>query len=142
MNRANVIGNLTRDPEVRMTNGGISVCTFSVAVQRRFANQQGERQADFFNIVAWRALADNCGRYLKKGSKVFVAGPLQNRTYEAQDGTKRYVTEIIADEVEFLDRAPGAQSGEPRNESASAHAEPFGSASGFGDAIEDEELPF
>ena len=142
MNRATLIGNLTRDPEVRMTNGGISVCTFSVAVQRRFANQQGERQADFFNIVAWRALADNCGRYLKKGSKVFVAGPLQNRTYEAQDGSKRYVTEIIADEVEFLDRAPGSQSNEPRSDAPPIHAEPFGSASGFGDAIEDEELPF
>jgi single-strand DNA-binding protein len=142
LNRATLIGNLTRDPEVRMTNGGISVCTFSVAVQRRFANAQGERQADFFNVVAWRALADNCGRYLKKGSKVFVAGPLQNRTYEAQDGNKRYVTEIVADEVEFLDRAPGTQSGEPRADTPSVHSEPFGSASGFGDAIEDEELPF
>jgi single-strand DNA-binding protein len=142
LNRATLIGNLTRDPEVRMTNGGISVCTFSVAVQRRFANAQGERQADFFNIVAWRALADNCGRYLKKGSKVFVAGPLQNRTYEAQDGTKRYITEIIADEVEFLDRAPGSQNGEARADAPQTHPEPFGSASGFGDAIEDDELPF
>lgn len=143
MNRATLIGNLTRDPDVRTTSGGISVCTFSVAVQRRFANQQGERQADFFNIVTWRALADNCGRYLKKGSKVFVAGPIQNRSYEAQDGSKRYVTEIIADEVEFLDRAPGAGSGtEQRNDAPPAHTEPFGSASGFGDTIEDEELPF
>jgi single-strand DNA-binding protein len=126
-----------------MTGGGISVCTFSVAVQRRFANQQGERQADFFNIVTWRALADNCGKYLKKGSKVFVAGPLQNRTYEAQDGTKRYVTEVIADEVEFLDRAPGAAAGDQaRADAQPAHAEPFGAASGFGDTIEDEDLPF
>ena len=88
-----------------MTNGGVSVCTFSIAVQRRFANQQGERPADFFNIVCWRGLADNCGKYLHKGSKVGVHGSIQNRSYEAQDGTKRYVTEIIADEVEFLERA-------------------------------------
>ena len=99
MNRATLIGNLTRDPDLRMTNGGVSVCTFSIAVQRRFANQQGERPADFFNIVCWRGLADNCGKYLHKGSKVGVHGSIQNRRYEAQDGTKRYVTEIIADEV-------------------------------------------
>ena len=105
MNRATLIGNLTRDPDLRMTNGGVSVCTFSIAVQRRFANQQGERPADFFNIVCWRGLADNCGKYLHKGSKVGVHGSIQNRSYEAQDGTKRYVTEIIADEVEFLERA-------------------------------------
>ena len=80
MNRAILIGNLTRDPDVRMTNGGISVCTFSIAVQRRFPNQQGERQADFFNIVCWRALAENCGKYLKKGSKVCATGPIQNRS--------------------------------------------------------------
>jgi single-strand DNA-binding protein len=126
-----------------MTGNGISVCTFSVAVQRRFANAQGERQADFFNVVAWRALADNCGRYLKKGSKVFVGGSLQNRTYEAQDGTKRYVTEIIADEVEFLDRAPASSGGEPHRADAQGQStEPFGSASGFGETIEDEDLPF
>ncbi len=145
MNRATLIGNLTRDPELRMTSGGISVCTFSVAVQRRFKNAQGEREADFFNIVTWRALAENCSRYLHKGSKVFVGGQLQNRSYETQDGNKRYVTEIIADEVEFLDRAPGSNSGgdTSHNESASSKgSEPFGSANEFGDTIEDEELPF
>ena len=141
MNRAILIGNLTRDPDVRMTNGGISVCTFSIAVQRRFPNQQGERQADFFNIVCWRALAENCGKYLKKGSKVCATGPIQNRSYEANDGTKRYVTEIVAEEVEFLDR-PGQNNGEPRSQAPQASAPSFGSASGFGEAVDDDELPF
>ncbi len=144
MNRATLIGNLTRDPELRMTSGGIQVCTFSVAVQRRFSNSQGEKLADFFNIVTWRALAENCSRYLHKGSKVFVGGQLQNRSYDAQDGSKRYVTEIIADEVEFLDRPPISSSGDgARGETASSKiSEPFVSANEFGDTIEDEELPF
>lgn len=139
MNKAIVIGNITRDPDVRMTGSGISVCTFTVAVQRRFSNQSGERQADFIPIVCWRGLAENCGKYLKKGSKVGVSGSIQTRNYEAQDGTKRYVTEIIADEVEFLDRPVG--SGEPR-QSMGAGAPSFGGDSGFGDALEDDELPF
>lgn len=142
MNRATIIGNLTRDPELRMTSGGISVCTFSVAVQRRFANAQGERPADFFNIVTWRALAENCSRYLHKGSKVFVGGQLQNRSYETQDGNKRYVTEIIADEVEFLDRPPSSGDRSRNASPSSDDSEPFGSANDFGDTIEDEELPF
>ena len=149
MNKAILIGNLTRDPEQRMTNGGVAVCTVSIAVQRRFANQQGERQADFFNIVTWRALAENCGKYLRKGSKVGVSGPIQNRSYEAQDGTKRYVTEIIAEEVEFLDRAPQTggsdyRSSEPRSAAPrqQMHAVPFGEESAFGDAVEDDMLPF
>ena len=146
MNRATLIGNLTRDPDLRMTNSGISVCTFSIAVQRRFANAQGERPADFFNIVTWRALAENCGKYLHKGSKVCVCGSIQNRTYEAQDGSRRYVTEIIAEEVEFLERAGQNQSqnsGEPRVQAQQPHAaSPFGTDSSFGDALDDDELPF
>ncbi|MBE5780674.1 MAG: single-stranded DNA-binding protein [Clostridiales bacterium] len=139
MNKAIVIGNITRDPDVRMTGSGISVCTFTVAVQRRFANQNGERQADFIPVVCWRGLADNCGKYLKKGSKVGVSGSIQTRSYEAQDGSRRYVTEIIADEVEFLDRVGG---GENRQNMGGAPASPFGGDSGFGDALEDDELPF
>lgn len=103
MNRASIIGHLTRDPELRTTQSGLSVCTFSVAVNRKFSK---EKEVDFFNCVAWRSLADNVSQYLSKGSKCFVSGQLQNRSYEAQDGTKRYVTEIVADEVEFLDTKP------------------------------------
>ncbi|MDR2201557.1 MAG: single-stranded DNA-binding protein [Clostridiales bacterium] len=109
MNKCILVGNLTRDPEGSTTGSGISVCKFSVAVNRRFASANGERETDFFNIVTWRDLAENCGKYLVKGSKVALCGQIQNRTYEV-DGQKRYVTEIIADEVEFLNRAGDSQS--------------------------------
>jgi len=102
MNRVYLIGNLTRDPELASTTSGVSVCRFSIAVQRRFSNAEGEREADFFNIVVWRAQGENCHKYLKKGSKCAVSGSLQNRSYDANDGTKRNITEIVADEVEFL----------------------------------------
>jgi single-strand DNA-binding protein len=102
VNRTILIGNLTKDPELRTTNSGVSVCTFSIAVQRKNKNQSGERQSDFFNICVWRQLGELCGKYLAQGKKVCVVGELQNRSYEAKDGTKRNVTEIIADDVEFL----------------------------------------
>ena len=104
MNRVTLIGNLTKDPDLRKTQNGLSVCTFPLAVQRRFADQNGEKQADFFNVVCWRGLADNCTKYTKKGSKIAVHGSLQNRSYKDNNGNKRTITEIIADEVEFLDR--------------------------------------
>lgn len=102
MNKVVLIGNLTRDPELITTNSGISVCRFSLAVQRRYTNSSGEREADFLDIVVWRGQGENCAKYLKKGSKCCVVGQIQKRSYEAQDGTKRYITEIVADEVEFL----------------------------------------
>ena len=102
MNKAIIIGRLTRDPEMRTTASGINSTSFTVAVSRNYANQNGEREADFINIVVWRAAADNCYKYLKKGSKAGVVGSMQTRSYDAQDGTKRYVTEIIADNVTFL----------------------------------------
>lgn len=102
MNRIFLIGNLTRDPELAVTNSGVSVCHFSIAVQRRFSNAEGEREADFFNIVVWRAAGENCHKYLKKGSKCAVTGSIQIRQYDANDGTKRTAVEVTADEVEFL----------------------------------------
>ena len=105
MNRAVIIGNLTRDPELRTTREtGLSVCRFTVAVSRRMANQSGERQADFIPVVAWRGTAENCAKYLKKGSQVAVAGAIQTSSYEDDMGARRYVTEIIADEVKFIGR--------------------------------------
>ena len=101
MNKAILIGNLTRDPENRTTANGVSVCSFSIAVNRRKTAKDGEKITDFFNIVAWRGLADTCARYLAKGRKVCVTGEIQNRSYE-KDGEKHYITEIIADDVEFL----------------------------------------
>ena len=102
MNKVVLIGNLTKDPDVRTTSGGASVTTLSIAVNRRFKDKSGERVTDYFRVVAWNKLADICGKYLVKGNKVSVSGELQTTDYEAKDGTKRYVTEILADEVEFL----------------------------------------
>ena len=102
MNKIFLIGNLTRDPELSTTNSGISVCRISIAVSRRFANADGSRETDFFNVVAWRAIAENCAKYLKKGSKIAVMGSIQNHSYEGTDGTKRYTTDITAEEIEFL----------------------------------------
>lgn len=109
MNKVMLIGNLTKDPEINTTSSGVSVCSFSIAVSRRFANAEGEREADFFNIVVWRQFAETCHKYLKKGSKVGIVGSIQNRSYTAADGSKRYATDIVADEVEFLstNRADG-----------------------------------
>lgn len=144
MNKAILIGNLTRDPEVRTTSSGTTVCTFSIAVNRRFQNQAGERVSDFFTIVAWRQLGELCGRYLAKGRRVSVIGEIQNRSYEGKDGTKRYITEIIADEIEFLSPKNQGQEGYERSErsyerqsSSAAAAAP----DGFSE-IEDDELPF
>ena len=102
MNRVILIGNLANDPEAHTTQSGISRSTFRVAVQRRFANAQGIRETDFFTVVAWRQTADFCNRYLRKGNRVAVEGSVQNRSYDAQDGSKRWVTEIMADSVESL----------------------------------------
>ena len=113
MNKVFLIGNLTRDPEMRATSAGVSVCNFSIAVNRRFRNQNGQQETDFFNIVAWRQLGELCGKYLMKGRKVAVSGSIQTRTYEAQDGTRRNAFDIVADEVEFLTPAgAGAPVGE------------------------------
>ena len=102
MNRVILTGNLTREPELSETPSGIAVCRFSIAVNRNYTADDGERITDFFNIVTWRGQAENCGRYLKKGSKVAIVGSLQNRSYEDKDGNKRTVTDIVASEVEFL----------------------------------------
>lgn len=107
MNKCVIIGNLTKDPDLRTTPSGTSVCNFTVAVSRRFANQNGEREADFIPIVVWRNQAENCAKYLRKGSQVAIAGSIQTRSYEGQDGGRRYMTEIVAEEVKFLSRTLG-----------------------------------
>lgn len=102
MNKVILIGNLTRDPELTETPSGVPVCRFAIAVSRDYADSQGNRETDFFNITTWRGKAETCGKYLKKGSKVAVCGSLQNRSYEDKDGIKRTVTDVIASDVEFL----------------------------------------
>jgi single-strand DNA-binding protein len=146
MNKVIMIGNLTRDPEHRTTPNGLSVTTFTVAVQRRFA--QSEPKADFFIVVTWRALADNCAKYLQKGSKVGVAGQLQTRQYDDKNGVRRYVTEIVADEVEFLtSKAAAAEMRETAPRSAPTAPEPnaddlFGDELSAFEPVDDAELPF
>ena len=140
MNKAILIGNLTRDPETRTTASGVTMCQFTIAVNRRFVNQQGVREADFIPIVTWRQTAELCSRYLSKGRKVAVEGVIQVRSYDAQDGSNRYVTEVIADNVEFLGSPQGDR---PRGENPPPPSEPSGyapDADGFTDV--DDELPF
>ncbi len=102
MNKIILIGNLTRDPEITTTNSGVPVCTFTLAVSRRFTNSEGTRETDFINIVVWRALAETCHKYLRKGSKAAISGTLQIRNYETKEGQKRTAAEVVADEVEFV----------------------------------------
>ena len=102
MNKVFLIGRLTKDPELRYTGSNIAVATFSLAVNRNFQNQNGEREADFINIVVWRKQAENVKNYLTQGSQVAIDGRIQTRSYDDQDGKKRYVTEVVADNVEFL----------------------------------------
>ena len=111
MNKITLIGNLTHDPEIRSTQSGITVCTFTIAVSRRFAGADGERPTDYFRINAWRQLGENCGRFLAKGRKVAVVGELQARTYEAKDGTTRMTLDVHADEVEFLSPRQNSKDG-------------------------------
>ncbi|QVK18226.1 single-stranded DNA-binding protein [Mycoplasmatota bacterium] len=103
LNKVVLIGRLTKDPEIRVTTTGISVGTFSLAVNRNYTSSNGERETDFFNCVCYRKLAEIVGRYVKKGQLISVDGRIQNRSYNAQDGTKRYITEIICENVVFLE---------------------------------------
>ena len=109
MNFVAISGNVVANPEARTTQSGVSISTFRVAVQRRFKNAAGEREADFLTVVAWRGTADFCNKYVQKGSKVAVTGNIQVRSYDAQDGSKRWVTEIMAETVETLNRVDGGE---------------------------------
>ena len=158
MNKVVLIGRLTRDPELRYTGSNIPVATFSLAVNRNFSNQNGEREADFINIVVWRKQAENVKNYLTQGSQVAIDGRIQTRSYDDQQGQKRYITEVIADNVEFLG---SRNSSGNTNESSNMQSEPtpydFGNKpeptgtdvesnpfADFGASIEisDDELPF
>lgn len=113
LNRVVLIGRLTRDPELRYIPSGVSVTRFTLAVDRNYQKQQGESSADFIPIVVWRALGENCAKYLTKGRLVAVSGRIQTGSYEAQDGSKRYTTEVVADEVQFLEKGSGQSGSNP-----------------------------
>lgn len=129
MNKLTIIGNLTNDPELRTTTAGVNVCSFTVAVNRR-KKVEGQPEADFFRVSAWREKGENCAKFLIKGKKVCVIGPVAVRTYTANDGTTRAQMEVTADEVEFL--SPAGQT-EPEGKKDQA--------TGF-TAVETDELPF
>lgn len=134
MNKAILVGNLARDPEVRYTQSGKAVASFSIAVNRYAGN--GENTADFIPVVVWDKLAEICGNNLIKGRKILVEGRIQVRNYEGKDGVKRYVTEVIAQNVEFMDS-------KQTRPSDAAPAPTAGGANSFGSEVfPDEEIPF
>ena len=144
MNKIMLIGNLTRDPEISTTPSGVQVCRFGIAVNRRYqTNEAGEKVTDFFNIVAWRQLAETCSKFLAKGRKVAVMGELQARTYQDKNGETRLALDVSADEIEFLTpRQDGSQeqrySPAPAQQTASQQNAP---SAGFVD-VDDDTLPF
>ena len=140
MNKAMIIGNLTRDPELRKTSSELSVCSFTVAVGRSFSKEKDE--ADFIPVVTWRGLADNCSKYLVKGNKVAVSGRIQTRTYDDKDGNRRYTTELIADDVEFL--TPKGAGGGQRTDAPPPPKESglFEDEKSDFEPLDDEQMPF
>src|SRR3954453_20178375 len=112
INRVVLVGRLTKDPELRYTPSGIAVARFTLAVNRKFSNQQGEREADFINCVVWRKQAENTANFLRKGSLAGVEGRIQTGSFDGQDGKRVFMTEVVADSVQFL---------EPRSASSERH---------------------
>ncbi|OGL66317.1 hypothetical protein A3B21_04015 [Candidatus Uhrbacteria bacterium RIFCSPLOWO2_01_FULL_47_24] len=145
LNKAMLIGNVTRQPEVRTTPGGQSVCSFGLATNRRYTDKEGVKQdqAEFHNIVAWGKLAEICGQYLTKGKKIYAEGRLQTRKWQAQDGSEKQRTEIVLESMQMLDRAGGTSAGSPAIHPA-AMAEPVSSPPPPDDdeGIKVEAIPF
>lgn len=150
MNKVFLIGNLTRDPEMRTTQSGVSLCSFTIAVNRRRSSnaEAGQPEADFFRITAWRQLGEICGKYLAKGRKVSVVGTVSASAYVGQDGQARASLEVQADDVEFL--TPKGEAGESASYAAPAAPAPRANTAGYGAApqgggfvqVDEEELPF
>ena len=157
MNKVFLIGRLTRDPELRYIGSNTPVATFSIAINRNFTNSAGEREADFINIVVWRKQAENVKNYLQQGSQVAIDGRIQSRSYEDKEGQKRYVTEVVADNVEFLGSKNSANNSNSKKDNDEPTPYDFGDKdepkgtdvesnpfADFGSSIEisDDELPF
>ncbi|CAL27389.1 single-stranded DNA-binding protein [Staphylococcus carnosus] len=142
INRVVLVGRLTKDPEFRTTPSGVDVATFTLAVNRNFKSKNGEQQADFINCVVFRKQAENVNNYLNKGSLAGVDGRLQSRSYENKEGQRVFVTEVVADSVQFLEpKNNNQQNNQPQQQQGQAPAgnNPFGNAS---DDISESELPF
>lgn len=126
MNRVVLVGRLTKDPELRYTPSGVAVATFTIAVNRTFSNQQGEKEADFINCVVWRKPAENVANFLKKGSLAGVDGRIQTRSYDGQDGKRVYVTEVVAESVQFLEPRGSNQNNDQQRNSFPSQNNTFG----------------
>lgn len=144
INRVVLVGRLTKDPEFRTTSNDVNVATFTLAVNRTFTNANGEREADFINIVVFRRQAENVNNYLSKGQLAGVDGRIQSRSYENQEGKRVFVTEVVADSVQFLEpKNNNQQNNQPQQQRGQAPAgnNPFGNDNGIND-IDDSTLPF
>ena len=150
LNKVILMGHMTADPELKQTTSGISVCSFSIGVNRRYSKaDQGQQSVDFINIVSWRQQAEFVSRYFKKGSSIVVCGSLQTRNWTDNQGQKRYVTEVVADEVSFGAPAASQSSGSNENKSNSYTPSAYGTPSfnstesaNFEEIPGDESLPF
>ena len=145
MNKLTIIGNLTRDPELRTTQSGVSVCSFTVAVNRRRTQQSQQPEADFFRVSAWRELGENCAKWLIKGKKVAVVGPVSVSTYQGNDGKTYANLEVLAQDVEFLSPAgqvENAPQAAPAPQQAQQTQMPIAGAPAGFTAVETDELPF
>ena len=116
MNKVILTGRLTKDPELKKTNSGLSYVQFNLAVNRNYVSKSGERQADFINCVVWRVQADNLAKYIKKGGLIGVEGEIQTRTYDDQNGIRKYITEVVCNSIEFL---------EPKSQQSKSNYDPF-----------------
>ena len=144
-NKVILVGNMTADPELKKTPSGVSVASFSIAVNRRFTRQGEQPQTDFINIVAWRQTAEFIARYFTKGKPILICGQLQTRSWTDQNGQKRYTTEVVADEATFVENKGGSGSGYGSPAPFPTDAPPSyssGPDSGFEDLSADDELPF
>ncbi len=136
MNKVILMGRLTRDPELRYTNNNLAVCSFTLAVNRGYVKQGEEKQADFIPIVVWEKQAEFCSKYFTKGLQVAVVGRIQVRTWDDNEGKKRYTTEVVATETFFADSKRGDNPEKPQGQ------QPTQSSDGFYPLEEDDELPF
>ena len=141
MNKAILVGRLTRDPELRTTGNGVSVCSFSIAINRRFRNAEGNYDADFINCVAWRQQAELIAKYFAKGRMIGIVGSIQTRNYD-RDGQKVYVTEVVVEEVDFVESRPQGDNGAAESVNTSSNTASFGAEDGFIPSPADDDLPF
>jgi single-strand DNA-binding protein len=143
MNCVVLVGRLTKDPELRYIAGtGTPVATFSIAVDREFANKEGKREADFFNIEVWNKAGENCANYLSKGSLVSVKGSIRNESYVTKEGEKRQFVKIRAERVNFLSTKSKSENQAPSNTGFEKTFEPVGLDTGGFQALDDDDIPF